>query len=902
MGNKFDLFADLSWGDLNRYKARHDRTIREERAKELDERIRALIKREKTVAWANAAVEFCDRETTQNKDVFQISQEAHRLPKLKEEAQLIIKQEKERIEEERRIAAANAAAAVKNVAADADATIAALASAPRSGYWCREVKDMDAEVQKMARESRVLLKNLSLLQKLLKEAELLLEAESVDERIRALKKDTKRGKDWLNSMDLLRPKITTQVRPLLKEADAWEELQKEYLRVTRSPIFSEYAHCLGQIEEGKWTQETVRNKFQTLNRDLGKHNFSMGEYVTDFQSRWASAKMKVDAENKRLAEAEIARKAAEREAANKQKAQPYDACLKQVEAGRFDQKHVRDEFDKLDKTARNLDTEISKHIDKFQTRWADAKKKVEAEKRRIAELERAEQERLAKIAAEQREIARKRRAAEERREKLLKAIGVFFGIVGPLALMFVGFLIAANLECRWFAPFFVAVSSILLIHCGLMDVDNCVNPYAIIGQIAFYGGSIAFSLMQGYGIVNMIVCVVLVAFFFNGYPRLNYSSHETHVRVWQCVAIVGVAAIAMVAFNALLPAVLEYGVWHAAWFVPVLVFVITLVGFIGFFVNDDNETEDASLAFNCIGSIVLGVFSLACAAFALRNFNALNLEHITLLLTTALLSVLAWMGAYILGLLVSDKPDYDDHTETMGKTAAFTAGYIVPVGLMCIGFMIASSIGNRWYGPFIAGACAAFMVHIAKMEEDECVSAYSIIGQIVLYLSTIGFSILFGFGVFNMIVCVILIALIINGYPRLIYYGFDTHQRVFQAIGIFACVAVMMLALEVWMPHMIASNFWHALWMAPVIVAAITFGSCMCMLCDDCGNEGGMAVLGLLSLATGLSVLIRCIVLIVTTVDIGGFAMFWFIVLMVITAVIGWFAGAGPVFAIQDNL
>ena len=89
--------------------------------------------------------------------------------------------------------------------------------------------------------------------------------------------------------------------------------------------------------------------------------------------------------------------------------------------------------------------------------------------------------------------------------------------------------------------------------------------------------------------------------------------------------------------------------------------------------------------------------------------------------------------------------------------------------------------------------------------------------------------------------------------------------------------------------------------MAPVIVAAITFGSCMCMLCDDCGDEGGMAVLGLLSLATGLSVLIRCIVLIVTIVGFS-FGMFWFIVLMVITAVIGWLVGAGPVFAILDNL
>ena len=168
--NTLDVFAGLSWGSLDRYKIFHDQIVRKERAAELDGRILDLIAKPQNVAWARSAVDFCARETGANRDVFDLSKEAYRLTEIRDKARAILDAEGVRLAGEKKQSAANS-----------DATILTLSKAPRNQYWCQEVLQLEREVQDLSRDARMMMKQLSLLQQLVKETGPLLEAVAIDD-------------------------------------------------------------------------------------------------------------------------------------------------------------------------------------------------------------------------------------------------------------------------------------------------------------------------------------------------------------------------------------------------------------------------------------------------------------------------------------------------------------------------------------------------------------------------------------------------------------------------------------------------------------------------------------------------------------------------------------------------
>lgn len=122
------------------------------------------------------------------------------------------------------------------------------------------MKSFDA-FERMPRESRVLLKNLNILQKLAAEAHLIATAASVDQQILELKNHKKKNQEWTDKVSALSKKISADIKPLLKENEAYDELMKEYWRIVRSPIFTKHDSDLNKIELGQFKDLTVRKSF-----------------------------------------------------------------------------------------------------------------------------------------------------------------------------------------------------------------------------------------------------------------------------------------------------------------------------------------------------------------------------------------------------------------------------------------------------------------------------------------------------------------------------------------------------------------------------------------------------------------------------------------------------------------
>jgi len=96
-----DLFSDLELeGFDEKYLKRTKDAVKAEKAKKADERIREFDSRPRTLAWAKEALTFCDREEASGKDIADISDGMMEIPRIRKEAQDILKAEERRIQEE----------------------------------------------------------------------------------------------------------------------------------------------------------------------------------------------------------------------------------------------------------------------------------------------------------------------------------------------------------------------------------------------------------------------------------------------------------------------------------------------------------------------------------------------------------------------------------------------------------------------------------------------------------------------------------------------------------------------------------------------------------------------------------------------------------------------------------
>jgi hypothetical protein len=363
--NRKDVFSDLSLSGMSKYNERNAEAQRVKRAAELDERIRDFASREKNEKWIDEAEEFCRGEELANKDVFELSKEAYRLPLIIEEARGLAKlAENERLEKIR------AESRAKQAKMEADAEEKALR-------------------EKIAREER--------------ERANLEKAKSFDKRIKALS-DSARTAHWCDEVekaDADAKTLPTEIKLLVRGIGSLDAMVTEAKKIRGDKIAAENKRAADEAR-AKAEREAALAKIENDKR---------------------VAKAKADAEEARIKaerEAEAAREKAAREAEAAREKAAREAAEAKIKA----QREAEAERIENEKRVAKAKADAEEARIKAEREAAAAIEKAEAEKRAAEEARRrreeADRERLAKIAqdAKEKELReRLKREEDDRRDK-----------------------------------------------------------------------------------------------------------------------------------------------------------------------------------------------------------------------------------------------------------------------------------------------------------------------------------------------------------------------------------------------------------------------------------------------------------------------------------------------------
>ena len=278
-------------------KRSEDEAALKKRIAELDERIAALEKEPRSVAWAERALKAIEKEEKQNADIVKSIKNAEKIGVIKAQAERIIRAdiaEKEaakkaaeeeakrqaaakKAEEERQAAAKKAEAEraakekeekrIADSAADIDKLIFDLSKASKGVYWCEDVKNAQNLVKNLELKIRSRCKNLAILDELASIAKKVSAAYTIDEKILAFSDDFERGNADYNAVVKFEKTITDSVRPYLKEAETLNKL----LKIAKDAIQAEedrQKELRRQAAEKKAAEEKLQKEIIGYNKKL----------------------------------------------------------------------------------------------------------------------------------------------------------------------------------------------------------------------------------------------------------------------------------------------------------------------------------------------------------------------------------------------------------------------------------------------------------------------------------------------------------------------------------------------------------------------------------------------------------------------------------------------------------
>ena len=549
-------------------------TILFRKAEALDQRILTVFKQERTYDWANKALLFCSKENGAiTQDILKYSREADKLQEIQVAAKKVIQEKKDRD-----------AKNVRDAAQNADDTIATLASAVRSRYWCSEVADFDREVQMLSREVRTLIKKLDILEKLVAEKDQMLQSIEIEDDIRNLLDSSAKESAWLKKAEkYVTAKPNSKIGRLIRDKALLEEIVAEYWRVYYAPTVKKYKEMLNFLAKDLWDQETVRSQFHVLDSELETVGFRMDDYIDGFTGSWQAGRQKVLAEEKRLKEAEDARTLAAKIQKEKDELQNYLDCLGDIAAGRASRQAVRDEFNRLSAKLNKLKFDPETYHPGFRNKWKNASIKVdEAQKRddEAAAKARREAEARAKIAREE----ARHRYAKEQRKKNAKVFWKFvLLLLVTLSATFVGVGLAAKTDVWGVAAYIPILGALLYIHLAGVDRWEKHNFEHILMQIMFYVTTVASFLFFDQSIIAMAISMIFVAFVFNKYPDI-VDAYESKLGKSICILLAAAAVIG--GMGHLYPYMMGMSIWNSVWLLPLLSIAILILATVGIGENE----------------------------------------------------------------------------------------------------------------------------------------------------------------------------------------------------------------------------------------------------------------------------------------------------------------------------
>ena len=535
----YDAFADLNIGDSSRYDERNKDALKQERAEALDNRIRAFCNREKNLEWAKSAHDFCDSEELANRDILDLSAEAHRFDIIREEADHIIRNDKRAKEEAK-------AAGLRNIskkAYETDNLIKTLDESPRSKYWAKDVKDVDKEVQSLARDVKLQMKNLPVLDRLMSESRAVENAAMFDDSVHAVRVEKPHNKAWAERVIKVINDIEDDAMPYMAEARFVASLKEEANDIidaalkaahqkkidednaakdkearearaakekAEKPKVRPYESFINKFNSSSLSATDVKlsdgdvplanaliDDFDSLDSKIVGLGFQLSEYINDFDSKWSRIGAKIGKLRSAVGviEDRIERVAKDKE--NRATSQRFEMCLDEVESGNYDS--AFDSFVKLDKEIPKLDFILGDYIADFNSRWNSARKTLKDEKARrdkAARDKKAKEDEEKRIAAEAAAAAAaKEKAKQQKRAKNAwkrrgyAALGVNAGVC--LALVILAFIFKDIAD--WFfggAIGFAIMYSLSIgipVTFGIYSPKGVTHPVKILTLVAAFG-------------------------------------------------------------------------------------------------------------------------------------------------------------------------------------------------------------------------------------------------------------------------------------------------------------------------------------------------------------------------------------------------------------------------------
>ena len=389
--SKKNPFSDLSLEGMGRYSERDAAAKRVKRAAELDERIREFSSREKNADWIKEAPLFCESETLANKDIFDLSKEAYRLPLIKEEAEGLAK-----MAEDVKMAKIEAESRARRAKMEADAEERALkdklAREAKEKEDAREAAAFDKTITKLEKSERTDIWRGQVGEALKAAAAL---SESVKLLVKGLARLDAMGKE---AEEILKAAKAKAEKKAADEAKARAEREAELSRienekkVAKAKADAEAARIAAEREAAAAREKAAREAEEEKARAARAYE------LAKIENERKVAKAKADAEAARIAaerEAEAAREKAAREAEEEKARAAREAELSKIENEKRVAKAKADAEEARIKAER------------------DAKAKEEERLRRAAD----EKDRLARIEAEAKEKALREKIKREEEDR-----------------------------------------------------------------------------------------------------------------------------------------------------------------------------------------------------------------------------------------------------------------------------------------------------------------------------------------------------------------------------------------------------------------------------------------------------------------------------------------------------
>ena len=310
--NNKDAFADFSLGGGDKYLKRHQDALRMERAEAVDKRISAFDARKKDLDWAHEAIDFCDRETSANKDIADLSKGVQELPRIKQEAQDIlnaharkVKEENEALIKQQKMQELKTKEDEDNSIKNMENLINNLSNQGRTRYWLDDVEKVNLMMKGFPTKLVDRVSNRFLLESFVKESKDVKDALDLDDKIIELNATRMKNKAWAEKVFECEKKLSSRLDRYMKEKSTLYNIigyaSKIYYSVELNAIESFLKKVESEDLNGAYEEYATASKYVNSLREA----IYIDEYIPGFEGRYSEAvdKMKtvekqINADNK----------------------------------------------------------------------------------------------------------------------------------------------------------------------------------------------------------------------------------------------------------------------------------------------------------------------------------------------------------------------------------------------------------------------------------------------------------------------------------------------------------------------------------------------------------------------------------------------------------------------------